>query len=63
MLPEKIKPKSQIPNIEGFEFIGIDNLYKQHECVVVKDLITGLHSIKSTSGVEFFDLIGFKNER
>lgn len=63
MLPEKIKPKSYIPNIEGFKFIGIDNCYRQHECTVVKDSNTGIHSIKSISGVKFFDLIGFKNER
>lgn len=44
-----------LPNQEGFKFIGVDHDLNTHECIVYKDAI-GCHSVKRINDGEPFYL-------
>ena len=50
-----------LPNQEGFKFIGVDGDWNEHECIVYKDAI-GCHSIKRIDTGEpfFMRLLGWR---
>jgi hypothetical protein len=51
--PFKLNELSDLPNQEGFKFIGIDDDYNEHLCIVVKDSI-GCHTVNRISDNEPF---------
>ena len=53
---ENIKALSDLPNTDGYEFMGITRSGKKY-CKVIKNLITGRHSI--TGEATFNELIGW----
>ena len=52
------KPDS-LPNLDGFEFIGIDKQYKKRKCYVAKDK-NGMHIVKGECSYK--DLITWENK-
>ena len=50
-----------LPNQEGFKFIGVDGDWNAHECIVYKDAV-GCHSVKRIDTGEpfFFKLLGWR---
>ena len=48
-------PLAWIPNTTGFRFVGIRRDRSRVECVVTRDVTTGLHSVEG-----FADLIGWE---
>lgn len=54
-LIELNKP-SDLPNSEGFHFSGCDRKNKTYRCEVIKDPVTGLHSVE---GMEFSEMVGW----
>lgn len=60
MFPEKMKPKSLIPNQDGFKFIGIDKQFKEHYCIIRKE-DDGCYYMNSNTCV-FSDLQGWVND-
>jgi hypothetical protein len=56
-----VRHLADLPNTEGFKFIGIDHNGNLMECVVVKDRM-GLHSVENEYGDPcFMNLHGWVN--
>ena len=56
-----MKPLRDLPNREGFRFVGIDLDGNRHDCIVVKDAI-GCHTVHRVSDNEpfFFKLYAWR---
>jgi hypothetical protein len=49
-----------LPNQEGFKFVGINHDYKRGNCFVTKDR-AGMHTVKGD--FNWFELMGWENAR
>lgn len=58
-----VRPLRDLPNQEGYRFIGVDLDYAEHECIVVKDAV-GCHTVHRVSDDEpfFFRLYAWRDK-
>ena len=61
---DKLMLKRDIPNQNGFEFVGVDAYGNEHDCVVGIDPI-GCYSVYRVDNREpfFMSIVAWKNER
>jgi hypothetical protein len=57
----RMRHLSDLPNFEGYRFVGIGHDGKEHACIVTKDKI-GCHTIKRIADLEpyYFKLTGWR---